>query len=399
MKNGRGYALLLAGLMLIGVSQNLTAQVVAGSCGSHTLSHFSSIQAAVNAASAGGTVLVCPGTYPEQVLINKALTVKGVNDDGRDCDDDHPQAIITSPAGGMVANSTDGNGFPVAALIAVQAQHVNIQEVTADAINNGFNAAACSTMRLAGIAYLSSSGTVNEVEVRNVTQAVPGCRTGSGIRVENPPGSSSDVTIKSSSIHDYSAFGVIDVGTGAHANIFGNTIAGLGVSSPISQAGVELVSGATGTVIGNRVSKNLVTDASLASTGILGVGSHGAMIGGNDVSANAFGISLQNIPGFDSNNGVIAFNKVSATGRDGIWLCSNNNLVQANLVNQSGQSGINLVGVCLSEAGGSNNSIQANFINGACAGVLESPSTTGNTLTGNIFKNVTNQVLIGTSCP
>jgi len=38
---------------------------------------FQTIQSAVNAASAGGTVVVCPGTYHEQVVIPKPLSLKG----------------------------------------------------------------------------------------------------------------------------------------------------------------------------------------------------------------------------------------------------------------------------------------------------------------------------------
>src|SRR4029077_12937099 len=45
-----------------------------------SLIHFSTIQAAVNAVPFGSTVLVCPGTYPEQVVIAQPLTLKGVTD-------------------------------------------------------------------------------------------------------------------------------------------------------------------------------------------------------------------------------------------------------------------------------------------------------------------------------
>ena len=38
---------------------------------------FKTIQSAVNAAPAGGTVVVCPGTYYEQVVISKPLTLTG----------------------------------------------------------------------------------------------------------------------------------------------------------------------------------------------------------------------------------------------------------------------------------------------------------------------------------
>ena len=46
------------------------------SCGTATFSH---IGAAVAAAPSGGTVVVCPGTYAEDVLINKPLTLLGGN--------------------------------------------------------------------------------------------------------------------------------------------------------------------------------------------------------------------------------------------------------------------------------------------------------------------------------
>lgn len=40
---------------------------------------FTTIQSAVDAARPGGTVVVCPGTYHEQVVISKPLTLKGKN--------------------------------------------------------------------------------------------------------------------------------------------------------------------------------------------------------------------------------------------------------------------------------------------------------------------------------
>ncbi len=40
---------------------------------------YATIQSAVNAAPAGGTVIVCPGTYTEDVVITQPLTLRGLN--------------------------------------------------------------------------------------------------------------------------------------------------------------------------------------------------------------------------------------------------------------------------------------------------------------------------------
>ena len=44
---------------------------------------FSTIQDGVNAAPSGGTVIVCPGTYAEDVLVNKPLNLLGFERDHR----------------------------------------------------------------------------------------------------------------------------------------------------------------------------------------------------------------------------------------------------------------------------------------------------------------------------
>jgi pectin methylesterase-like acyl-CoA thioesterase len=60
--------------------------------------HYTTIQAAVTAVSIGGTVKVCPGTYPEQVTITKNLTLIGIVSGTSD------SAVVTVPAGGLVTN-------------------------------------------------------------------------------------------------------------------------------------------------------------------------------------------------------------------------------------------------------------------------------------------------------
>ena len=72
MITGRWIFSVIAGVFcLSGVAEAATLTV--GTCPG---AGFSTVQAAVNAAKSGDIVNVCPGSYPEQVSIDKTLTVK-----------------------------------------------------------------------------------------------------------------------------------------------------------------------------------------------------------------------------------------------------------------------------------------------------------------------------------
>src|SRR5216684_2098655 len=62
--------------------------------------HFSTIQSAVSSVAAGSNVYVCPGTYPEQVVITQPLTLSGVTDGTGDA------AAIPVLWGGLFAKGT-----------------------------------------------------------------------------------------------------------------------------------------------------------------------------------------------------------------------------------------------------------------------------------------------------
>jgi len=112
MKNKFGKAVIL--LLALAFANCLAmsayaATVFVGKCGTPNVS---TIQAAVTAAPPGSTVNVCPGTYPEQVIIDKRLTLQGVASGTLN------QAVVTAPAGGIVANTVSlATAYPIAAQI------------------------------------------------------------------------------------------------------------------------------------------------------------------------------------------------------------------------------------------------------------------------------------------
>src|ERR1700684_3482315 len=131
-------------------SSTFASVVYVGTCKSGT--HFSTIQDAVNHSGPGGTIDICPGTYPEQVSININLTLEGISD-GASSD-----IIIASPTGGVIQNTTDlYDGSGVAAQVLIQGGvRVNLITLVVDGGNNQI--AGCGP-DLVGIYYQNSSGT------------------------------------------------------------------------------------------------------------------------------------------------------------------------------------------------------------------------------------------------
>jgi pectin methylesterase-like acyl-CoA thioesterase len=133
--------------------------VVVGSCKPSLIS-FSTIQAAVNAAPAGSTIDVCPGTYPEQVTISaKSLTLIGVLAGTSDA------VVLVPPSGGLTTSATDIGGGAVAAQIFVEnSTGVTISHLTVD--GNGNALLGCGT-NLIGIYFKNSAGKTTDSVARN----------------------------------------------------------------------------------------------------------------------------------------------------------------------------------------------------------------------------------------
>ena len=86
----------------------LATTVQVGNCKSGFV-NFTTINAAITASPNGTIILVCPGTYPEQVMINKPITIKGVSNGSADA------AIIVPPSGGAAWCKTPAAWLPATA--------------------------------------------------------------------------------------------------------------------------------------------------------------------------------------------------------------------------------------------------------------------------------------------
>jgi parallel beta helix pectate lyase-like protein len=361
---------------------------------------FSTIQSAVNAAHAGDTVNVCPGSYPEQVSINKALTVQGITVSNQDA------AVILPPIGGLLANATDPiSGLPEAAQVLVAPEGNRMKSVTLynlaiDGTNNGVT--AC-TPGVTGILYQNASGTISNVAIRNqmLPTALSGCDSGTGIRVEssqNVSGTKS-VTVQNSTVHDYQKNGITALGDGSSVKLLSNSVRGQGPTTGGTENGIQVSYGAVGQVENNNVIDNIfLGNNEFVASGILIYESSGVQVMGNTVGNNQFGVAVESTAMAAADMTIIKNNEIFGTlDVDGIDLCSNNNTVSNNTIASSDESGVDLDSGCGSTGNG--NSVTSNTINEACAGILEESGTSGNTISKNNFFNVTNVTLSADVCP
>jgi len=100
------------------------ANAVVGTCQKGT--QFAGVQLAINAADAGSTVQVCPGTYYEILTITKNLTLKGVAAGTSD------SVVIGVPTTGVPVNGTSGVWGSLAVQVLVQNATANFSNLIID---------------------------------------------------------------------------------------------------------------------------------------------------------------------------------------------------------------------------------------------------------------------------
>lgn len=374
----------------------LFAQNVAvGTC-KPSLPSYPTIQQAVNSVPVGWTIQVCPGTYPEQVVINKNMTVKGIASGNQDA------AIVVVPNGGLVQNTASlATGRPIAAQLLVQspATAVTVNNLVVDGSNNGISDCNLNPM---GIYYQNASGTITRTSVLNevLTAGLTGCQSGLGIFVQSGNAGTSTVSITNNNVENYQKNGITGNEAGTKVTITGNTVIGQGPVSGAAENSIQIGFGATGSITGNSVGSDIWApdvfgDTGDAAAGLLVYASAGVSITSNNVNNTQFGIAVVSDPSFGPADGAtVTKNTISATHLyDGIDLCSNNNIVTSNIVNGSDEAAVHVDDTCTGASTG--NSITKNTFNSACAGILSGPGASGNIETPNAYFNTISMRITG----
>ncbi|MBV9770479.1 MAG: right-handed parallel beta-helix repeat-containing protein [Bryobacterales bacterium] len=218
---------------------------------------YTTITAAISAASPGDVIEICPALYAEQLLITMPLTLRGIEVNG-------VKRTLIKPT------LTDVGGLPTEAVITVMnTNSVSIEDLAIDASQN--TVTSCSP-GLAGVHFLNSSGTLQHSAILGAHLATPsGCSTnlpfgnGTGVLVDTSQSGSFHVAVNNNSIHGYTAYGVEATGAGVTTEVNGNTISGAGPSIGFFQFGIFILNGAVAQITDNVITEGLCGSISIAN--------------------------------------------------------------------------------------------------------------------------------------
>lgn len=233
---------------------------------------YSAIQNAVDAASPGAHIVVCAGTYVEQVLIPAGkdnLTLQSKTP---------LEAVIQAPA---VMTSPK-------AILRIDAQNAQIQQFTIQGPGGG----PCDSLEEGVFVDMGGSAVIVHNHITHIRDnPFGGCQNGLAVRIgRGSTFQTGSGTVKNNKIDDFQKGGVVIDNTGSTADIENNLVQGVGPTLLIAANGIQVSRGATAQVKNNDVSGNVYTPGTFTSTGILLFSPGATDLENNRMRANDTGI-------------------------------------------------------------------------------------------------------------
>jgi nitrous oxidase accessory protein NosD len=277
---------------------------------------FTSIQAAVNAADDGSSILIWTGRYVEQVtIVGKNLTLIG-----------RPGAVIQAPA------SMEDTLSPVAGtegrpIVLVNNANVTIRGLTIDGANS-----AGTNPAISGILFINADGVIRGNQVKNIGFGTPTLPIldgepvyeGEGIIVVNFEATPRTVTVAENWVSNYNTIGITVFAEADQndptlqnltVNVLNNMVVGSGPTDALDQWGIffggynfaDSQFSITGTIKGNRVRDLIALDPHpLPGVGIATLSTANVEISDNTIENANIGMTANQAYGAQITNNQIS---------------------------------------------------------------------------------------------
>src|SRR3984957_7971664 len=238
-----------------------TATAVSGGGSSCAAPGYNTIQAAVNAAAAGQQIVVCAGTYTEQLQITKSVEISGIgsvtvqlpaapSDATTTCDTQMKAGNPGSPA------EQDQDEISICGNVKVS--------LTGITVNAAWAAGTCYDALYGIVVEGGATLRFNQSQIV-AAGAVPlnGCQGGVGILAGDSQASPPQVghlVLTNSTITGYQKNGIDIDGTGSTASVDNAIVTGIGATPQIAQNGIQVGDGAGAQIANTTVSGNECDD-------------------------------------------------------------------------------------------------------------------------------------------
>jgi hypothetical protein len=225
---------------------------------------YATIQTALDAVETvdGHTIEILPGTFEEQVVITKDLTLRGMG-----CD----STVIKSPEVLTASFSTPSVNKPI--VFVDGKSDVTIQDLKVDGAGRG-NANA----KFSGIAFWNGGGKVARVCVVNVEDTpFSGAQHGVGVYAYNNTGGPYALELDHVTVTDFQKTAIALSGSGMVVNVHDCTTTGKGYTSVTAQNGIQVSYGVGGSVTNSKISDIGYAGSGWTASGLLAYGCGSAL--------------------------------------------------------------------------------------------------------------------------
>ena len=332
--------------------------VVVGTC-RPTIASYPTIQEAVNAVSAGGLVLVCAGTYNEQVTIQQPLTLNGIQVGQQQ------SPVIAPPVNGYTPFTTPLGIDAFFSILVQNAGTVALNNIVVQ--GNGGCTNPYDTM---GIASIDSTTTITNSVLRSIGSPTAFC--GTAVYSEG----AGNLNMVNVIEHDF--FSAVVSYSSQAINISSSTFIN-GATSLDLETSSGLV-----TVSGNMLERIGCPQCGAGGAGILITGliagskftnNSIAMLSSTDTAMALYNSPQLTISGNKTYGGLYAIN---ANGLSG-------SAIQSNTITDAG------VGIKIADNGSGANSFIKNNIKESVCGIWTA-SSLGDSISGNVFSNASSTI-------